>query len=264
MQNQECYEEEIEIIADENTINTFDLSPNLYQWTSVTETFNDLKEEYGSFWGNVNWDDVNDWKKVICYIVENVILTPENNDETHQQHYQQAIYCLRLLETVDRNAVASLLQKIVKWKHEKNINKQRIQEIEALPGIIQWKRDFSIITHGLNINIEFIIDSFDPPHNPNYEYNDETKRRCHVHALKTLIRNKLKDNNLNEIFADIASIVDNDEDLPYYDDELKEDTDFAKEWVKLYKEDIRKKLMDKNANWHNYCVAYPDFPVNVF
>ncbi len=264
LQNQECLEEESETNVDETTINAFDLSSNRDLWLSVTETFNDLKEEYGNFWMPTNWEDVNEWKKVICYIVENVILTPENNDETHQQHYQQALYCLRLLETVNRNAVASLLRTITKWKHKKNINIQRIRQIETLPGIIQWERDFSIITHGPNPNIEHIINSFDPPHNPNYEYNEEIKRGCHICALKTLIRNKLKDNNLDEIIADIENIVSEDADLPYLDDELTENTDFAKEWVELHKEDIREKLMDKNAKWHNYCIAYPNFLTNIF
>lgn len=384
LQNQERFEEESETDVDETVINAFDLSSTIGRWRSVIGTFNNLSKKYGSFWKNIQWENVNEWKKFICYIVDNVILTPNNDDERHQQHYQQALYCLRLLETVDKNAVASLLQGIVQWKYKKNIkgefkrsaklasgelhininteidayesdfgnsvidaqingrnfaldkcwekliakyheichlpqdndlerpigcedydgfkneirslicanvqnimintdeiednddaghfiadlitevNNQRFHEIETLPGIIQWRRDFSIITHGLVPNVKDIISSFDIQQNPSYEYNNETKRKCHVYALKTLIRNKLKGRNLDEIIADTEDLVDEDNDLPYYEDELTENTDFAKEWVELHKEDIRNKLMKKKAVWHKHCVAYPDFLFNIF
>ena len=107
---------------DESTINAFNLNSNLEKWRSVTGTFENLGKKYEKFFQEeVKWENVKEWKKTVCYIVENVILTPNNNDQRHQQHYLQALRCLRLLETVDDKSVALLLQKLVLNKYEKNI-----------------------------------------------------------------------------------------------------------------------------------------------
>ena len=147
-QNQEDFDEGAEFDFDETIINKFDLSTSLEQWRSVTGTFDNLGKKYGSFWKNTRWDNVDKWKKVLCYIVDNVILTPKNNDERHQQHYQQALYCLRLLETVDRNAVAFLLQRLVKWKYKKNIKGE-------------FKYSAKSTSDELHISIDAEIDSYD-------------------------------------------------------------------------------------------------------
>lgn len=116
--------EEPEDEIDENAISSFDLNLNTERWKSMTGTFVNLGRQYGEFFQETEWNDVEEWKKIVCYIVENVILTPKNDNQRHQQHYQQALYVLRLLETVDKRSVALLLQKIVKWKYEGNIKSE--------------------------------------------------------------------------------------------------------------------------------------------
>lgn len=88
-------------------------------WPSVKGTFNDLDQNYGRFFEKFfsrSWNDVEPWEKVVCYIAHNVILTPESDDSRNRQHYSNAMLCLRFLETIDENAVSSLLNAVVRWK----------------------------------------------------------------------------------------------------------------------------------------------------
>lgn len=88
-------------------------------WPSVKGTFDNLGKNYGHFFEKIfdrSWNDVEPWEKVVCYIAHNVILTPEGDDSRNRQHYSNAMLCLRFLESIDENAVGSLLDAVVRWK----------------------------------------------------------------------------------------------------------------------------------------------------
>lgn len=88
-------------------------------WHSVKGTFDNLGRNYGRFFEKFfdrPWAKVEPWEKVVCYIAHNVILTPEGDDSRNRQHYSNAMLCLRFLESIDENAVSSLLDAIVRWK----------------------------------------------------------------------------------------------------------------------------------------------------
>ena len=87
-------------------------------WCEVKGTFDNLEKNYGKFFEKFGrpWGYVEPWEKVICYIVHNVILTPEGDDFRNRRHYSNAMLCLRFLESIDENAVGSLLDYVVKWK----------------------------------------------------------------------------------------------------------------------------------------------------
>ncbi len=91
-------------------------------WSTVRGTFANLGKNYENFFFNKKsqrWQSVEPWEKTICYIVHNVILTPEGDDTRNRQHYTNAMLCLRFLESIDENAVSVLLNEIVQWKYSK-------------------------------------------------------------------------------------------------------------------------------------------------
>lgn len=90
-------------------------------WHSVKGTFDNLGKNYGRFFDH-SWNNVEPWEKVVCYIVHNVILTPEGDDSRNRRHYSNAMLCLRFLESIDENAIGGLLDAVVKWKFLKRRN----------------------------------------------------------------------------------------------------------------------------------------------
>lgn len=82
------------------------------------------EREYNEFLGAYSSGE-DDWKLLICFIVDVVALSSfsSDDDNRHFKNYQCAMYCLRLLESIDSFATAKLFRDVSQWKYKKQLQK---------------------------------------------------------------------------------------------------------------------------------------------